>query len=595
MSLFCNQLSIHFGSKGILCYDLGNDGEPATSVPAGTAFSFYGSWLAIAPRQVQAGQKTLWRDPIDFPAHVVPYMLGQISSILEEHGSVERNGLTLQFQHEAGNHYVLEIMLDSSRKQYILTLAATTATDQYDAYIQTQEVFALLSDQYLPDTEIKINRQEAVLVAPLTLPNLSFRPDGTQSHTSAQQGLQQYGPYSRAKFRDKTLRVLVIGYTGDQGYLSALIHDLKNGMPVIQAEAEIWGTPWHETFGFKHAEFKMLHFASDGDETLKGQIEKALAEAKAKGEPYDVAIYEASETAGKVEAMLIQSGLPPHHLVPAELQRNGVERAQLLLDLALQLYAKAGGEPWLLPLPKGMEHELVIGIGSQDWADGVLGYATVFSSHGDYKLGQSKWNSSAEAWVGGLADFISQQLTWLSRKDGWQGQDDLKILFHLDERLSEEQIKNLKDALQREFGPTYNLQIAFLLLTYDHPHQLWNTSPNNSQKGIDLGKRFMPDMGTMCKVSADKYLLQCSDPRRKSTPPRPLLVELLPCSDDWGLQYMAQQVFYFAGMSWRSVHRATLPATLEYGKLVAGKAHILRLADPNVRIPEKLDMIPWYL
>jgi hypothetical protein len=266
-----------------------------------------------------------------------------------------------------------------------------------------------------------------------------------------------------------------------------------------------------------------------------------------------------------------------------------------LLDLALQLYAKAGGEPWLLPMPKGMEHELVIGIGSHAWADGVLGYATIFSSHGDYKLGQSKWNSSAEAWVGGLAEFVAQQLTRLSRNDGWQDQDDLKILFHLDQRLPEQEIKNLKDALQHEFGPTYNLQIAFLLLTYEHSHHLWNTSPDISQKGSDLGKRFMPDMGTMLKITADKYLLQCCPPRLATTPQRPLLVELLTLSDDWGLAFMVLQVYYFAGISWRSVQRSCLPVTLEYGQLVAGKGYLLRLADPNIRIPEKLDMIPWYL
>jgi hypothetical protein len=594
MSVFVNRLPISFGGKGILCYDLGMDGEPAfTQTEA--AFSSFGNWLAIASLPPKMGLKTLLRDPSDFPDHLEPFLLGKIAAILAEYGTVALQSHTLHFEHEDGHQFVVHILFDRSRKQYFVMALPTSAGDPYDAYLLTQELFARLNEQYLPDTEIKIGIQETIPIAPLTLPNLSFRPDGTQSHTLAQLGLQKFGPYSRAKFREKTLRVLVICHSESQTYLSNLVRDLKDGMPGIKADAEVWGQAWHTMFGFKQSEFEMKYFETYEDNTFRRVIERTLADAQAKNEPFDLVIYEAPETAGNLEAMLMQLGLPTHHLLPSELQHKGVDRAQLLLDLALMLYAKAGGEPWLLPLQRGMEHELVIGVGSQVWAEGVIGFSTIFSSHGDYKLGQSKWNSTAESWAGGLANFIAQQLTKLSRNDGWKGRDKVKVLFHLDQRLSGQQIQNLRDALQQDFGPTYDLQIAFLLITYEHSHQLWNTSADQSMKSKASGRQFMPDMGTIYQVNADKYLLQCSDPKRASTPAQPLLVELLPFSDDWGLHYMVQQVFHFAGMSWRSVHRATLPATLEYGTLVAGKGHLLQEADPNIHIPEKLHSIPWYL
>jgi hypothetical protein len=590
MDVFTNRLPIKFGDKGILLQKLGYHSVHASANVQ--AFEHGGAWYALSSSGLVPEAEIAWLNPVDLPDQVFPYLLDQLAGFLASQGQVQRLEQELRFCDAEGNWIAISVELDIVSRCYWVTVAATAADDGYDEFVQIQGVMARLSGRRLQGSDIALGGYAPVSVHTISLPDLIFSDDGTQYRKSAKDGMIDIGPYSRKTFADKNLRILVIGRKEYQGYLSHLLHDLTNGITTPRQMAKIWGSPWKETFGFKDHQFDTIFMDAYGDPAVRSKIERTIESAHAEGKPFEIIIYEADKTYVKLESYFVQKGIPCHHLVPTELQIKGIERAQHLLDLALMLYAKVGGEPWLLPLPRTMEHELVVGIGSDPGGNNVIGYATIFSSQGNYRLGEAKWNANAAEWIEGLTHFIVNHLLALSRKDGWQTGDKLHIVFHLDECWSQEMIIKLKLQLQHALGFKYDVQIAFLHLTYYHSYRLWDTGAGSGRAQY-ASSRFRPGQGTAYRIAQYKYLVQLCDPNLRRAEPNMLLVELLKGSDEWDLRYKVDQIFSFAGLSWRSVERATLPATLEYGKLVAGKGKLLMNAD--FIIPEKLLTIPWYL
>jgi hypothetical protein len=596
MPVYTNRLPIHFGEGGILLYELGFERSAVpTSMGGKSPFEHCGVWYAIAPHNPLPEYKLRPSDPVDLPGVVLPYLMDRVCALLSRSGKVGQTASGVEYVDGKGAVFILRIDLDLSRRTYFLRITSSLGqASETNAYGQFLTLVNRVSDSWLPDSGAKIGLLMPMDHTSLSLPSLIFDTNGTQHSTSAKDGLLKYGPYDRKEFGGARLKVLVIGRAQSQLRLSSLIHDLKAGIPTPNEVARVWGKPWHETFRFSGVEFKFLLVETYRQAASRTQIEALVAAEKATEQPFDIVIYEADQTASKLESLLMRMGLPSHLLVPSELGSEGVERATLLLDLALTLYAKVGGKAWLLPLKKLMGHQLVVGIGSETLGTGVLGYATIFSSHGNYRLGEAKWNASEAEWHVGIADFVTRQLTRLGRLDGWANGDTLQISFHLDQKWPIAQTAQLKAAIADRLGPEYDLTISFLALSYVHDYRLWDAG--DAVGGVaEPPNNLLPNQGTVVKISDCQYLIQMCDPSLPRAERNPLLIELLSGSDKGDFGFLVAQIFSFASLSWRSVDRATLPATLEYGKLVAGKGKLFQTIDPDTQIPDKFLFIPWYL
>lgn len=599
MNYYTNRLSIRFGNLGISIVNLGY--SPPENLPPDSppAFERNGIWYAIAEgvaSSVDGMVETL--DPMDIPGQVIPCLETALMEVLADKGKTSRTEEGILFVPDGLDHKIathLRIGVNTAQRMYALVISPQTAKDGFDAFVAVNRVTAAIMGLNVAGA-ITIGAFEPVPADTYTSPTLLFNPDGTQTHSSSQQGLLKYGPYGREKFRQKVLRILVVCRYSHQARVSRLLHDLRAGIAQPYEVSEIWGRPWPTIFGFQDVHFERVCVQTYEQKEIADHMGAAVQSAASKGQPFDIVLYDGEGMEPGLEAFSLKLGIPCHCIPPQTIMTTGIERARTLLDLALVLYAKAGGEPWLLPQEKRMEHELVIGVGSTPLMGGVLGYATIFSSQGNYKLGHAHWSSSEQAWNADMARFIGDQVERLRHVDGWRDRDRLSILFHLDRPLSSTHILALKEELLNKLAPRYELEVAFLHLTYTHTYRLWDAR----RPGVTLGNhqrmgKYMPAAGTYACVEDDRWLLQLAEPYQAAEFPDPLLVELLPHSEDWGMDYLVAQVYYFCALSWRSVRRAVWPATLEYGKLIAEKIHLLRMADPNLVLPPQLYPVPWYL
>jgi hypothetical protein len=594
MTVYTNRLPIHFDKTSILLYEFGDARGVVPALANGRgAFEQGGTWYAIAPLRPQAGLRTKWMNPLDFPDVVVPYLVDRLRALLSGLGIVTVSGPGLQFTDAQGNGWSMQVEVDWVQQVYCLVVEATVRTTASTEHYLFHQLVKRLVNVYLPDSQAKVSVHHPTSAAHLQPPELIFRSDGVQHTASARDGLLLYGPYGRKTFAKQAgLKVLVIGRQDHASSLSHLVHDLQHGIAGVNAVAQIWGRPWHETFRFDAAVFESLTVEAYKNTDSPQKIEAIIGEAQASGHPFDLVLYEAEKTAANLEAHLMRKGIPFHLLVPSELEREGVDRANLLLDLGLVLYAKAGGQPWLLPLRGQMDHQLVIGVGSQSTDDGVIGYATVFSSHGNYRLGNAQFYANAAEWAASLGNFVKEQLLHLGKVQGWAKGAKVKLTFHLDQPWPAAQIDLVRATLKERFGPHYDLHLAFLHLTYDHPYRLWSVSDDPT---VLLEEAQCPVEGTKVRLNAHQYMIQLVDPDLPRAADKPLLVTLLEGSNNDDLGFQVSEIFSFASLSWRSVERATLPATLEYGKLIAAKGSQVLGADALAQLPEKFHSIPWYL
>ncbi len=89
----------------------------------------------------------------------------------------------------------------------------------------------------------------------------------------------------------------------------------------------------------------------------------------------------------------------------------------ILNSIALQIYAKLGGTPWVLPSHRSIDKEIIIGIG-HSWLrknqykgaeqSRVVGITTFFSSDGQYLLGDKVKDVSFENYFNELLKSLRQ-------------------------------------------------------------------------------------------------------------------------------------------------------------------------------------------
>ena len=93
----------------------------------------------------------------------------------------------------------------------------------------------------------------------------------------------------------------------------------------------------------------------------------------------------------RAKGLLMSAGIPVQALQAHRTRLKSNALANVLGNLALQIYAKLGGTPWTLESSVDVDHEIVVGIGhyierSSEYAGAttrrVVGLTTFFSSEG---------------------------------------------------------------------------------------------------------------------------------------------------------------------------------------------------------------------
>lgn len=451
----------------------------------------------------------------------------------------------------------------------------------------------------------------------LSQPNFIFDPAATKVESrNPDTGLKNFGPYDSSIFDPKSPRILGICHKNDRGSFSTFIHNFINGMPT---------STWFKEGFRKKYDFHDVKY--DIKEVLDYKIEDYSKIISSLDEKPDLVIIEIPEWFKKLKpelnpyyklkAKLLSLEIPIQFVLDWKMKQSS---DALLNAIGLQIYAKLGGTPWVLPSTRSVDRELIIGIGhsiirnnSYKGAEQnrVVGITTFFSSDGQYLLSNKAKDVQFENYFSELLKNLKEALNTLQETQAWKNNDTIRLIFHIFKP-----IKNVEhDVVQtliQDFS-SYNIQYAFVTISKRHPFQLFDISQKGriNYKKETIGK-FVPYRGSNILLDSSSCLVQLLGVNEIKTTKHgassPLLIRIRKPIDSQGneieseelftdIQYIAQQVFSFTYLSWRGFLPSEHPATMLYSNLFANLLGKLRLIEgwhPDV-LNFKLKRKKWFL
>lgn len=282
-----------------------------------------------------------------------------------------------------------------------------------------------------------------------------------------------------------------------------------------------------------------------------------------------------------------------HHLpcqfVSLKTLSNKEQFKWAISNIGLQLFAKMGGQPWMVePETKKC---LIIGLGqSHKKTNGVIekyfAYSILTDSSGLYKdlkiLGHS---SNKNAYLDGF----QQRLTEVIRQyfDEYDN-----FVVHTSFRVRDDEINIVNNILDKLIKNA-NSSKEFTVMRFNEHNKYFGYSKNSNS--------MIPYESSMFRLSYKEFLvwfegLQFQNPTVKKRIERPVYVEFLHSSRDLDYTKMKsylQDAVNLSGANWRGFNAKSLPVSMFYAQLVAKyykEFQQLGLEDVNI---EKIT--PWFL
>jgi argonaute-like protein implicated in RNA metabolism and viral defense len=251
----------------------------------------------------------------------------------------------------------------------------------------------------------------------------------------------------------------------------------------------------------------------------------------------------------------------------------------ILSNIALASYAKLGGTPWHLKVNNPMAHELVVGLGSASISDSrlgarqrIVGITTLFTSEGRYLLGNMSNAVPFEEYGKAVVEMLTGAIERARLDMNWQKGDEVRLIFHSFKPLKDAEADAVK-AVAKSLKD-YHVDFAFLHIAQEHDTVIFDSDSAGikSYTGVWKGE-FSPKRGTYLTLNKFKTILSLTGGREIKKPtdglPYPVLLNLHRCSTFTDMKYLTEQVYTFAGHSWRSFDMARMPVTIVYSQLIA--------------------------
>jgi len=406
-----------------------------------------------------------------------------------------------------------------------------------------------------------------------------FSPTGAKTDTWADRGLKECGPYSQQTFSKNRPRIAVVCEASAKGRVEQFLHKFFNGQPHPKRRPGPFDNGLIGKYRLDGVSPKF--FLADGPTAAAYQ--QAAQEAVAEEDRWDLALVqierEFREREGADNPYLVTKHAFLTHQTPVQeftLETASLWDGQLayaLNNMALATYSKLGGTPWLLRCDRAIAHELVIGIGSAEVGEGrlgsrqrVVGFTTVFSGDGDYRIANRSQAVPYDQYGRALLDTLKSTVDTVSRDMNWQDGDHVRLVFHAFKPFRDVEagaVKALMDGLGR-----CDVDFAFLEISEHHPYLLFD----EGQEGVrDFETKqtkgaYAVERGKMLRLSKSEILLVLTGPRDVKRPedglPSPILLRLHRQSTFTDTTYLARQVYAFANHSWRSFFPGSLPVTV---------------------------------
>jgi hypothetical protein len=426
-------------------------------------------------------------------------------------------------------------------------------------------------------------------------PPLLFGAQGRTSGTIPDLEISKHGPYLYMQHERNSPIIAVICESQYKGVVEQFVKLLVDGVPneiwegtrpnpfpdglagkyrlaKIRLEYEECKNPTPQAY--QEAVNRILRRLTDLPDLALIQTRKSFLNQYGDSNPYLVS-----------KATFMMSDVPTQAVHIENIDMPIRNQAYLLSNVALAMYAKLDGTPWVISTRSPTTHELVVGLGATEVSGGRLeaktryvGITSVFQGDGRYLVWGATREVEFEEYAAALLETLKNIIRYVQQHNIWENGDKVRLVFHVYKRLRDCEVEAIK-ALVNELATAYLVEFAFLDISWAHPYHIFDPT----QQGVsywDLEARAskikgenVPDRGLCLQLDKRRALLQLTGPRELKTAgqgiPQPLLVELHPDSDFIDMTYLLRQIYHFTYMSWRSFFPGGEPVTITYSRLIA--------------------------
>lgn len=521
-----------------------------------------------------------------------------------------------------GSRYkALTDALDDQAAQYRLGPAFDDTVTRMGDLLRKNPIPLTLNESAHVGDRIIVSNDNAETTNVYLAPTVDYVFDrtGSKSDHYAWRGLMKFGPYDRSTFANKSPRILVVFPASTNGKVETFLRALKEGLGASHS-----GFPkgFGQIFGLVNVDFVLcpVDVLPSDKSTSEATYQRAINEALVNGPDFHAGIVVLFDEHAnlpdqinpyiRTKSLLLTLGIPTQEVRMATINQPAMSLQYTLQNFSVSLYAKLNGTPWTVNQDKAISDELIIGVGVSELSGSrfedrqrFVGITTVFSGDGTYLLG----NVSNECRYDGYAEAVRTSmlavLQEVKTRNNWQIGDTVRVIFHAHRPLKRIDIAKIVFDCTRQVGAEQSLQMAFVTVTHDHPFYILDKKEGGLQVGRSTKYKgvYAPARGTIAKIGRTTRLLAVNAGtliKRANTPlPAPLLISLHPDSTFKDVDYLAEQVLKFTGLSWRSVLPAGTSVTIFYSERIADLLGRLR-SIPNwssSALATKLRWSRWFL
>jgi len=423
----------------------------------------------------------------------------------------------------------------------------------------------------------------------LKTPTFIFDYAGTKTNSfNADIGLTNYGPYDSMTFDTKMPKVLCICNRNNRGSFTTFLSDLKNGLP----QSKYFQKGLLKKYDLQEISFDIqeiqTYFLEDYFNVIK-QYDQAIPNLAIIEIPSNFrALEDNINPYFQIKAKLLSLEIPVQFITT---DKAKIYDEYILNSIALQIYAKMGGTPWVLPSHRSVDREIVIGIG-HSWyrknqykgADQsrIVGITTFLSSDGQYLLGDKVKEVPFDNYFDELLKSLKNSIQRLSQEQGWSDGDTIRLIFHIFKPIKNTEFDVISQLI-KEFS-NYKIKFAFVTVSKSHPNMLFDLKEAGISKNGKLKGTFIPCRASNIFLDDETCVLQMFGANELKTAKqgmsKPIQIKIRTPKGNYDyselndllyydLSYITQQIFSFTYLSWRSFLPGEEPATMLYSNLIA--------------------------
>lgn len=410
-----------------------------------------------------------------------------------------------------------------------------------------------------------------------------------RSDSNPSRGLNNYGPYDSNTFDIKTVKVLVVCNKKNRGAFTEFCGKIKDGIP----SSSVFRNGMLGKYRLHNIMFDIIEIE---DYSVGSYLSKITDYVTNQSSLPHLAIVETRDEFHSkpvvenpyfnVKAYLLNIGIPVQFIKNEKIRLPDISLQWIVESVALQIYAKLGGKPWVLPASSSIDYELIIGIGSTILRDNqmvgnqkkrIVGITTFFTGDGRYIYSNRSKDVDYEDYFNELLKSLQQSIKDISQDYGWQDRSTVRITFHIFKPIKNIEV-DVVDELISSFSQ-YQIKYCFVTISEANPFVMFSKDDDKNNKATNLIQ--IPERYSNWIIDSKSCLIQLCGKNelkvKKHNFSHPILVKIHDKSTFTDLNTVVQQIFNFTNLSWRGFNPSLTPVTILYSELIASQLAKLKL------------------